>query len=203
MPSSRGSSRPRDRNCISCAAVSLFCWATREALLLSQLYESESESESCSVVSESLWPHGLYSPWNSPGQNTEAHRLSLLQVSSQPRDWTQVSHIAGRFFTNWAIREAHHGFLVNIYVDFSVIHCFKKKQTGTKPSGFLKSLFFMIFWIFTKFCLLWYLLGHWENSEFLGSLFHTVDIWSWLLGGISTEAVKQPLFSSSQASPHG
>ena len=28
------------------------------------------ESESCSVVSNSLWPHGLYSPWNSPGQNT-------------------------------------------------------------------------------------------------------------------------------------
>ena len=27
--------------------------------------------------------------------------------SSQPRDWTQVSSIAGRFFTNWAIREAH------------------------------------------------------------------------------------------------
>ena len=27
--------------------------------------------------------------------------------SSQPRDWTQVSCIAGRFFTVWAIREAH------------------------------------------------------------------------------------------------
>ena len=26
--------------------------------------------------------------------------------SSQPRDQTQISHIAGRFFTNWAIREA-------------------------------------------------------------------------------------------------
>ena len=26
--------------------------------------------------------------------------------SSQPRDWTQVSHIAGRFFTSWANREA-------------------------------------------------------------------------------------------------
>ena len=36
-----------------------------------------SESESCSVVSNSLWPHGLYSPGNSPGQNTVA--LSLLQ----------------------------------------------------------------------------------------------------------------------------
>ena len=26
--------------------------------------------------------------------------------SSQPRDQTQVSHIAGRFFTSWANREA-------------------------------------------------------------------------------------------------
>ena len=26
--------------------------------------------------------------------------------SPQPRDWTQVSHIAGRFFTSWATREA-------------------------------------------------------------------------------------------------
>ena len=26
--------------------------------------------------------------------------------SLQPRDWTQVSHIAGRFFTSWANREA-------------------------------------------------------------------------------------------------
>ena len=25
--------------------------------------------------------------------------------SSQPRDWTQVSHIAGSFFTSWATRE--------------------------------------------------------------------------------------------------
>ena len=26
--------------------------------------------------------------------------------SSQPRDWTQVSHIVGRFFTDWGTREA-------------------------------------------------------------------------------------------------
>ena len=38
-----------------------------------------SESESCSVVSDSLWPHGLYSLWNSPGQNTGVGSLSLLQ----------------------------------------------------------------------------------------------------------------------------
>ena len=98
-----------------------------------------------SVVSDSLQPHGLYSPWNSPGQNTGVGSLSLLQGifptqglnpdlkhcrqilyqlshqgsprilewvaypfirSSRPRNWTRVSCIAGRFFTNWAIREA-------------------------------------------------------------------------------------------------
>ena len=39
----------------------------------------ESESESHSVVSDSLWPHGLYSPWRSPGQNTGGGSLSILQ----------------------------------------------------------------------------------------------------------------------------
>ena len=31
------------------------------------------------VLSTSLGPHGLYSPWNSPGQNTGMGSLSLLQ----------------------------------------------------------------------------------------------------------------------------
>ena len=117
--------------------------------------------ESCSVISNSLWPHGLYkemdttewlnwtglyNPWTSPGQNTGLGGLSLLQGifptqglntglphcrwilyllshkgsprtlewvayrfssrSSQPRNRTGVSCNAGRFFTNWAIREA-------------------------------------------------------------------------------------------------
>ena len=31
--------------------------------------------ESRSVVSDSLWPHGPYSPWNSPGQNTSPESL--------------------------------------------------------------------------------------------------------------------------------
>ena len=103
--------------------------------------------ESGSVVFDSLWPHGLYCPWNSPDQNTGVeYSLSLLQGifatqelnpgfpqrrqilyqlshkgsprilewvaypfsrgSSQPRNWTGVSCIAGGFFTNWAFREA-------------------------------------------------------------------------------------------------
>ena len=94
-----------------------------------------SESKGHSVVSDSLRHHGLYSPWNSPGQNTGVGSLSLRQgifptqgsnpgllhcrwilyqlshkgsprilewvaypfsrVSSQPRNQTEVSCIAG------------------------------------------------------------------------------------------------------------
>ena len=43
------------------------------------LWSIDGESESESVMSDSLWPHGLYSPWNSPGQNTVVGGLSLLQ----------------------------------------------------------------------------------------------------------------------------
>ena len=59
-------------------------------------------SASHSVVPGALRPHGLYSPWNSPGQNTG----SLLQGISQPRDQTPVSWIADGFFTSWATGEA-------------------------------------------------------------------------------------------------
>ena len=64
---SRGSSWRRDWTWVSCITGRFFTiWAT-------------SESESHSVVPDSLQPHGLYSPWNSPDQNTEVGSLSLLQ----------------------------------------------------------------------------------------------------------------------------
>ena len=106
------------------------------------LLKSESRSISC----DSLWPHGLHSPWDSPGQNTGVGSCSLLQglfptqelnpglphcrwilyqLSPQgsprtlewaaypfsrgspwPRNRTSIFCIAGRFFINWAIREA-------------------------------------------------------------------------------------------------
>ena len=55
------------------------------------LFHYSEYSESLSVVSDSSWPHGLYSPWNSPGQNTGVGSLSLLQGIFP----TQASHIAG------------------------------------------------------------------------------------------------------------
>ena len=40
---------------------------------------SHQVSESCSVVSDSLRPHGLYNPYNSLGQKTGVGSLSFLQ----------------------------------------------------------------------------------------------------------------------------
>ena len=52
-----------------------------------------------SVVSDFLQPHGLY--WvNSLSQNTRVGTFPFSRASSQPRGRTQVSHIAGRFFTS-------------------------------------------------------------------------------------------------------
>ena len=47
--------------------------------MMSQIMVVKTESESHSVVFDSLWSHELCSPWNSLGQNTGVGSLSLLQ----------------------------------------------------------------------------------------------------------------------------
>ena len=56
--------------------------------------------ESCSVVSDSLLPEILQA------RILEWVAVPFSRGSSQPRDRTRVSCLAGGFFTNWAIREA-------------------------------------------------------------------------------------------------
>ena len=49
--------------------------STHKVLLLhAEVWKWKSLNRIC------LWPHGLYSPWNSPGQNTGVGSLSLPQV---------------------------------------------------------------------------------------------------------------------------
>ena len=59
------------------------------------------KSESYPVVSDTLWPHGIIQ-----ARILEWVAFPFSRESSQPRGQTQVSHIAGRFFTSWATREA-------------------------------------------------------------------------------------------------
>ena len=58
-----------------CSLVSLLALSLSSS---SMCLSITSESEIHSIMSNSLWPHGLQSPWNSPGQNTGVGSLSLL-----------------------------------------------------------------------------------------------------------------------------
>ena len=60
----------------------------------------ESKSESRSVVSDSLPPHGLYSSWNSPSQNTGVRSLSFPQGIFPTQESNPGLPIAGGFFTS-------------------------------------------------------------------------------------------------------
>ena len=68
---------------------------------------------SCLVVSDSLWPHGILQ-----ARILEWLAISFSRGSSWPRDWTQVSRIAGRCFNLFATREAH-----ILWQGLDYIHC--------------------------------------------------------------------------------
>ena len=57
-------------------------------------------------MSNSLRPHGLYSPGNSPGQNTGVVAFPFFRGSFQPGIESRSPALAGGFFTIWATREA-------------------------------------------------------------------------------------------------
>ena len=55
--------------------------------------------------------------------------ISFFKGASWPRGWTRISHIAGRFFTMWAIREAPL-YLLFMIIDCAPFHSKKSFQFG-------------------------------------------------------------------------
>ena len=79
-----------------------------------QMYPPDCEflkwSVSHSGMSDTLWPHRLGLPGSSVHGILQARILkwvaiSFSRISSQPRDWTWVSCMAGRLLTVWATSE--------------------------------------------------------------------------------------------------
>ena len=64
---------------ISLSDSSLLVYRNETDFLYINFISCEKWNWSHSVVSDSLWPHGLYSSWNSPGQNTGVGCFSILQ----------------------------------------------------------------------------------------------------------------------------
>ena len=80
----------------------------------------KSGSVSRAVVFDFLWPHGLIRGILQ-ARILEWVAFPFSRVSSQPRDWTQVSRVAGGIFTTWTTREAHNyhwGRANNFYLVF-------------------------------------------------------------------------------------
>ena len=87
-------------------SFSLSLFSVRVENWYSGSWSSDIESSSHSVMSSSLRPHVLYTVHGI----LQARILKWVAVpffrrSSQPRDQTQVSCIAGRFFISWATRK--------------------------------------------------------------------------------------------------
>ena len=83
---------------------SLISFELRNLCLVTQPCLALCNPIDCSLPGSSV--HG-----ESPGKVLEWVAMPSSRGSSQPRDRTQVSHIAGRFFTIWATRESHKSIL--------------------------------------------------------------------------------------------
>ena len=85
-------------------------WQAQESII------KEEKSESHSALSNSLRRHGLYTAWNSLGQNTEVGSLSLLQgIFPTPGVEPRSFCIVNGFFTSWAAREAKNTGVGNLF----------------------------------------------------------------------------------------
>ena len=63
-------------------------------------FEGESVAQSCLTLQPlGLRPARLLCLWDSPGRNLEWVAIPYSRGASQPRDQTQISRIAGGFFT--------------------------------------------------------------------------------------------------------
>ena len=77
----------------------------------------ESESEIRLAMSDPLWPHGLYSPWNSPGPNTGVGTLSLLQGISPIQGWNP-----GLLHCRWTLYQLSHK--ESLVLTIKIVTCF-------------------------------------------------------------------------------
>ena len=105
MPSSRGSFQPRERTCTSYIADGFFIqWVTWEAPIMHWKKSEREVAQSCPILSD---PVDCSPPGSSVHGILRARVLEWIAISfsrgsSQPRDPTRVSRIAGRRFNLWA-----------------------------------------------------------------------------------------------------
>ena len=180
-PSSRGFSWPRDWTWVSHIIGRFFSiWATEEEAFYqhSQWLKNYLCHVLCLVAQ---WCQILCDPVDCSPPGSSVHGVSTARIlewvampssrgSSQPRDRTQVSRIADRFFTIWATREAHlcnnikwkfwHTVLQIVCVCVCVnLNCKVKLWTKTKGNKLLALYVFFLQFI--------YVIPHFSNISLI------------------------------------
>ena len=148
------------------------------------------ENESHSVVSDFQGPHGLYSPWNSPGQNTRVGNLGIeprspaLQVDTskaEPQRKPKNTGVGSLFLSqgifltqesNWGLLHCRQILCLLIYeespIRLEAVAKVMRKGVGVRiykqVTGNLKGkdflLFFFIFYFFIKT-----IKGQWSQKD--------------------------------------
>ena len=100
-------SNPHLQHFLHCRRI-LYHWATREVLIIIFVNVNVLVTQSCLTLCD---PMDCSPPASSVHGILQARilewiALPFFRVSSWPRDWTQVSGIADRFFTIWTTRKA-------------------------------------------------------------------------------------------------
>ena len=105
---------------------------------------------SLSVVTDSLRPHGLYNPWNSPGQNTREGSLSLLHEIFTTQELNQGLLHCRRILYQLSCEQSKVAWCFHFFKDFLV--CFDPHSKGFRVVSdaeidvFLEFLAFSMIW---------------------------------------------------------
>ena len=139
-----------------CNSIAWHPWTALERNYIESnkiLYASmKNESERYSVASNSLQPHGLYSPWNSPGQNTGVGCHALLQGIFP----TQGSNAGLPHYRQILYLLSHKGSPICIY---TILISIKKKkklklQTSFIVANLYESLLHILLLVYLKLIVL-------------------------------------------------
>ena len=120
---------PRTRSRVSLSVSNQLC--IESLVMWIKSFYCDKESESCSAVSDSLRPHGL---WYSPAQNTEVGSLSLIQGifptqgsnPGLPHSWRilyQLSHKGSPRVLEWVAYPFSVGFFPTQESNRGLLHC--------------------------------------------------------------------------------
>ena len=140
------------------------------------IFSEWGESESLSLVSDSLWPHGLCSSRNSPGQNIGMGSLSLFQGIFPTQGlnpglphcrWIlyQLSHKGSPRILEWV------AYLLTQESNWGLLHCGWIFYQLSYQGSWFSFIFSFAIWCFSPWC---------------GNLIKIIDLLFYVYGGFVT-----------------